>query len=316
MTPNFNDPTRNANKAMTPKRTRRKSMITRFDTLDSFLTTGRTALAKGPVALILAEDSVEVESTLAHHLAQGFRNVICFAPEEITPPALDDPRLSWVTTSVHLAHDWEAIVNGVIKTAPENTWVYYGFNAEYLIFPFCETRSISDFTTFASEERRRSVITFVVDLYAKDPSESTNGVERDAAWFDPVGYYGIPRKSPKTGENLGQQMDFYGGLRWRFSDMIPRDRQRIDRMGLFRTRSDLVYSATHLFNIEDYNTIYCPWHNSPTAAIGSFRTTKALLTNPGTRNQARQFHWQQSVEFNWKSQQLLELGIIETGQWF
>ncbi len=51
----------------------------RYGSLDAFLTEGQAALAKGPVAIILAEDAVEVETTLRHHLAAGFAEVLLLA---------------------------------------------------------------------------------------------------------------------------------------------------------------------------------------------------------------------------------------------
>ena len=47
-----------------------------YPSLEDFLENGKAALAKGPVAIILAEDAVEVGSTLRHHLAAGFVQVL------------------------------------------------------------------------------------------------------------------------------------------------------------------------------------------------------------------------------------------------
>ena len=52
----------------------------RYRSLDDFLARGRAALAKGPVALIFAEDLVEVDSTIRHHQKAGFRQILVFAP--------------------------------------------------------------------------------------------------------------------------------------------------------------------------------------------------------------------------------------------
>jgi hypothetical protein len=72
----------------------------------------------------------------------------------------------------------------------------------------------------------------------------------------------------------------------------------------------------HTFNIEEYNTYACPWHNNITAAICSFRTAKALRTNPGSREAINTFRWRNSALFKWNSQQLMDLGLMEPGQWF
>ena len=75
-------------------------------------------------------------------------------------------------------------------------------------------------------------------------------------------------------------------------------------------------SAGFTFSEEEWNTYACPWHNNLTAAVCSFRTAKALRTNPGSRRAIRSFHWHNSVRFSWQSQQLMDLGLMEPGQWF
>ena len=70
------------------------------------------------------------------------------------------------------------------------------------------------------------------------------------------------------------------------------------------------------FNDEEYNTYSCEWHNNLTAAVCSFRTAKALKRNPGSRDNIHSFAWHNSVPFEWHSRQLLDLGLMEPGQWF
>jgi len=48
----------------------------------------------------------------------------------------------------------------------------------------------------------------------------------------------------------------------------------------------------------------------------SFRAAKALRRNPGSRYEIASFAWYNSVPFEWRSRQLLELGLMEPGQWF
>ena len=72
----------------------------------------------------------------------------------------------------------------------------------------------------------------------------------------------------------------------------------------------------HTFSEPEYNTYACPWHNNLTAAVMSFRAAKALRRNPGSRDAIASFAWHNSVPFEWRSQQLLDLGLMEPGQWF
>ena len=69
-------------------------------------------------------------------------------------------------------------------------------------------------------------------------------------------------------------------------------------------------------NDEEMNTYSCRWHHNLTAAVCSFRTAKALRTNPGSRHAIPTFRWPNSVRFDWTSQQLMDLGLMEPGQWF
>jgi len=58
----------------------------RHNTLDDFIASGADVLRQGPIALIFVEDSVEVNSTIKHHLGLGlgFGTVLVFAVDDIT----------------------------------------------------------------------------------------------------------------------------------------------------------------------------------------------------------------------------------------
>jgi hypothetical protein len=97
---------------------------------------------------------------------------------------------------------------------------------------------------------------------------------------------------------------------------VPAEKRKIDRIALFRAQPGLELREDHTFNDEEYNTYACPWHNNLTAAICSFRTAKALKSNAGSTFDINTFTWHNSVPFEWKSEQLLNLGLMEPGQWF
>ncbi len=285
-----------------------------YESLDHFLQTGQTALGKGPIALIFAEDDVELDGTLRHHLRLGFNPVIAFMPDAF--PLSDEltdqiHRVSLTCAPRPVVFD---TINRIIQTAPD-LWMFYCYNAEYLIFPFCETRTIGELLAFHTEERRSAMLTHVIDLYADDLTAFPNGVAPDRAMLDSTGYYAHTRHDA-AGRPLERQLDMSGGLRWRFEDHIPYARRRIDRIGLFRTKPNLKLQPDHTFNEAEYNTYACPWHNNLTAAICSFRAAKALRTNAGSAFGISDFRWTHSVPFEWTSAQLLQLGLIEPGQWF
>ena len=286
----------------------------RFETTKDFLQGAGTALAKGPVALIFAEDPVEVDTCLAHHDKFSFAHMVVFAPPYIEISQDLETPLSVVTLDPGQPGVAVAAVNAVIKAAP-GIWLYYCFNAEYLFFPFCEQRTIGEMTAFAVEERRFSIMTYVVDLYARDLKEHPTGVNLKSAHLDRSGYYALAR-TDRWNNPLERQMDFFGGLRWRFEEHIPQARRRIDRVAIFRAKAGLTLSDDHTFSDPEYNTYACPWHHSPTAAIASFRTAKALKRNPGSAHEIDSFRWHNSTAFEWNSAQLLDLGLMEPGQWF
>lgn len=287
-----------------------------YDSLQDFLSRGREVLARGPVAMIFAEDDTELATTLRHHRHCGFRVVLCFVSELWeTPPDL--------VGKIHRV-DYDPMADGAVQAAvnhvnaaAEGTWLYYCYNAEYLFYPFCETRTIGEMLAYHTEERRDAMLTYVVDLYAGDLRRHPNAVSLDDACLDRSGYYALARLDPDNKNYPKErQLDFFGGLRWRYEEHIPPERRKIDRIAIFRARPGLHLREDHTFDDEEYNTYACPWHNNLTAAIVSFRTAKALKRNPGSTFDIQNFHWHNSVPFEWHSRQLLDLGLMEPGQWF
>lgn len=283
--------------------------------LDAFLTSPALR-AKGPLAMVFDEDGIELTGTLRHHLNLGFATVALFteAPDAVAPDLAAQVEVIPLAATRDLAVP--TTVNAVIAAAP-GRWMYYCFNAEYLFYPFCETRRVGELLAFHSDERRDAMLTYVVDLYAGDLTAFPDAVAPAQALMDSSGYYALAREDAQNGyAPKDRQMDFFGGLRWRFEEHVPWNRRRIDRVALFRAKPGLHLRADHTFNDEEYNTYACPWHHNLTAAICSFRAAKALRTNPGSRNEITDFRWRKSVPFEWQSQQLMELGLIEPGQWF
>ncbi len=286
----------------------------RYNNLQEFLAKGRDALKKGPVALILVEDLVEVDTTIRHHQIAGFVSVVVFAPDELELPEALGDEIHRVRYDMTEDGATQTVVNAVIAAAP-GIWLYYCYNAEYLFHPFCEHRNVVELLTFHSEERRDAMLTYVIDVYAGDLTENPEAVSLDDAYLDKSGYYALARPDANT-HPKERQLNFYGGLRWRFEEHIAEVRRRIDRISLFRAKPGLKLQPDHTFNDEEYNTYACPWHHNITAAVVSFRTAKALKGNAGSTFDIPTFTWHNSTEFEWNSQQLLDLGLMEPGQWF
>lgn len=286
-----------------------------YSGLEDFLQKGRETLAKGPIALIFCEDEVEIATTLRHHLDCGFASVIALMPSSFALAQDVADRVTRVDYDALGAAATSKAINAIIPAA-SGQWLFYCYNTEYLFFPFCEHRSVVEMLTFHGEERRDAMLTYVVDLYAGDLGDSPNAVNLDDAYLDKTGYYALAREDPQTGHPKERQLDFYGGLRWRFEEHIPQARRKIDRIALFRAKPGLQLRANHQFDVEEYNTYSCPWHHNLTAALCSFRTAKALKRNPGSSFDIETFRWHNSAPFEWHSRQLLDLGLMEPGQWF
>ena len=288
----------------------------RYDSLDSFLSSGKAVLAKGPLAVIMAEDPVEVDTTLCHHLAAGFVNCLLLADDGVTLPAGLEAKIHRIRYDVHAESALIVAMNRLIEAAP-GLWLYYCYNAEYLFHPFCEVRNVRELTAFHTEERREALLSYVIDLYAGDLDRFENAVSRDEAMLDRSGYYALGRgDAGNHGHPRQRQLDFFGGLRWRFEEHIPAARRKIDRIALFRAKPGLRLRDDYTLSDEEMNTYACPWHNNITTAVMSFRTAKALRTNPGSKFDIHDFRWRNSTRFEWKSQQLMDLGLMEPGQWF
>ncbi len=287
----------------------------RFDDLESFLAQGAAQLARDPIALIFVEDDAEIASTFRHLERIGFGAIVAFLPEGLELPAPLAERVVQVRLPVRAPGAVTGAVNRVIEAAP-GRWLHYGFNAEYLFYPFCETRSIGEMLRFHAEERREAMLTFVVDLYPGDLARAPGGVRVSDAHLDRTGYFALGRHDPHSGAPRERQLDFFGGVRWRFEQHIPQHSRRIDRIALFRAKPGLRLHEDHTLNDAELNTYSCPWHHNLTAAIASFRTVKALKANPGTAFEIESFRWRNSTPFAWHSQQLMDLGLMEPGQWF
>ncbi len=283
--------------------------------VEDFLGQSRAVLGAGPVALILVEDLVAVEETIRHHIAAGFRTLLVLAPPVLRLPDDLARQVHRIDCDMRAPGALGRAVNPLIAAAPPGTWMYYCYNAEFLFHPFSEHRNVRELLAFHAEERRDAMLTYVIDLYAPDLAANPDAVDLGDAMFDRTGYYALARTGA-DGQPRQRQVNCFGGLRWRFEEHIPPLRRRIDRIALFRARPGLVLRDDHTFSDEEYNTYSCPWHHNLTAAIASFRAAKALMSNPGSRAAIRTFTWDNSAVFDWRAQQLMDLGLMEPGQWF
>jgi hypothetical protein len=294
-----------------------------WDSLEDFVTRGRDHLGRGPVALLFAEDAAAVADTVAHHRALGFAQVVVLAPGWVLGRTGLPEDVACVVHDVRTAPGGiAAAVSRALAAAAPGTWIYAGHNAEFLFFPFCETRTVAEMLAFHTEERRGAMACMTVDLYPDDlgavPDGVAAGPARGRAHLDAAGYYALPAQDAADGWTaLERQVEIHGGLRWRFEHHIPWDRRRLDRIALVRADRGLTLTPDwRVAGDPERNTLNCPWHRNLTAAVASFRVAKALATNPASRERIGGFMGPTSERFDWTSRQLLDLGFMEPGQWF
>ncbi len=138
----------------------------RYGSIEAFLSEGQPALSKGPVAVIFAEDAIEVDTTLRHHLAAGFVEVLLLAHPDL---ALSSPEVAAVHRIDHDVYAEGALpdaMNLLIAAAPASGSTTA--STRIPVPPFCETRNIREMIAFHAEERRDAVLSYVIDLYADD----------------------------------------------------------------------------------------------------------------------------------------------------
>ena len=108
----------------------------------------------------------------------------------------------------------------------------------------------------------------------------------------------------------------YGGIGWRMQARAGRPPPRLDRVMFLRLRPGLRCDATFRSGDPATDGLSGPWHRSPTIAAMSFRAARAVLAAPETAANPPDLAWSGARPWRWSSAELLDLGVIEPGQWF
>lgn len=285
-----------------------------YRSVGDFVGSGSAARVKGPVAVLFAEDDGLLAETLSHLLGLGFAQILLLLPEGVDLPEESPVNVTAIGWKAQAQDAVAQTLTRLFAGLPDGVWLYWGYNAEFLFFPFCESRRISEMLAFHTEERRCAMMCHVVDLYADNLYPFPDAASMDRAMLDRSGYYAVQRFREDRAQE--RQVDIFGGLRRRFEEHVPWARRRIDRVALVRSERRLEVRSDLTLSDEERNTVNCPWHNNLTAAVMSFRAAKALRSNPGSKWAVTDFRWSGSVPFDWSSKQLMELGLMEPGQWF
>jgi hypothetical protein len=267
-------------------------------------------LNAGPIAIVYVEDDFALTATFEHLRKRGFPNIIAVGDvETITANSSNHVTLCLSNVSQTTLTAQQCI--NILIPSLADRWVYRCYNAEFLIFPYCEGRTISDLTSFADEEQRNSIFSTSIDVYSDSKNTSPLEYLPQKTYLDAGGYFSMAHQ--ENGVSLDRQIDVYGGLRWRFSEHFSNEERNINQSSVFKVHSELELHTASRFNDAEYNTISCPWHNNVTICTVSYRAYKKLRQE---RPDITDFNWFHTQELDWSSKQLMELGFMEPGQWF
>lgn len=263
-------------------------------------------LEAGPVIFITNEDGVLLSETIDHAKSIGFPNIVVCSTDGAAPEGSIGFKQQQSDTTA-------SILNGLIPEL-NSRWICWVYNAEFLYFPYSDTRTVSDAVQFLEEEKRDAAAMMTVDLYPDIETGQDTNFDRDAAWFDAAGYFSKDRYDGPNRQD--RQIEVYGGLKWRFAEYIPWERRSASRLPFFRAADDLRVLDDLSLSDPERNTIACPWHHSMTMSVASWRVARSLISNPDSRAKVEKLTWSHSEKFNWTATQLMEHGFLEPGQWF
>ncbi len=265
----------------------------------------RTDLPAGVVTVLLCESALHLDATAAHAVRQGTSAIIALGR---AAAALGDQGVPLIRIAEEPGDRNIPDLIPALMDALDGRWVLWLWNGEFFHYPFCETRTLGDLAEFLDSERRKQIYTYTLDLYA-DPMPSPEAQLSDSNMhFDRIGYYAFPDQD--------QTLKVYGALGWRFEEIAPRWMRQIGRASLVRAERGMAMTEDLHFTDPAFSSVSCPWHRSPTAAMMSLRSARRITAHPAFAAQRDSLIWHGSVPFEWTSRQLLDLGMIEPGQWF
>lgn len=263
----------------------------------------RPKLPTGVAGVVLADTQRHAQASVSHLVERGAGAIVVIG--DAGPLETDGCPL--IRIAEKPGAQAQRLLSEVLD-ALAGRWVAWLWAGEFLFYPFAETRSLPELAAFLADERRKVLFCYALDLYAPDMPGAGEAPWDRQLHFDRIGYQPFPQPD--------RRLNLHGGLGWRFEEMSPVDQHQIGRSSLVRAEAGMALDRAWRFGDEDRDSVSCPWHNSPTGAVMSLRRAYRVLAHPGFPDVADDLIWQGSTPFDWTSRQLLELGMIEPGQWF
>ncbi|MGB0905342.1 MAG: hypothetical protein ACPGVJ_10640, partial [Mangrovicoccus sp.] len=200
-----------------------------------------------------------------------------------------------------------ALAYSALADRVAGAWLFGCWNGEFLYFPYCDSRTIGDLTSFAADERRRAIGGVVVDVFPQNLAQLSGGTQ-NTVWVDHLGY-SFADPSPATSAT---PTPLFGGLRERLSTGRAAA-DRIDRSLIIRATSGAELGPDGIWSDPDLNSRHCRWHHSPTAVLASYRM--ALWHAARSDRAFQDLVWPGATQLTWSAKQFSELGMMEPGQW-
>ena len=119
------------------------------------------------------------------------------------------------------------------------------------------------------------MLTFVVDIYTKNLETLKNASIREKSYLDKTGYFAEERIDSHTFHPIKRQLDFFGGLRWRFEQYVPQDQRKIDRIAIFKASKGLTISKITPLTTKSITPMPAP--GITTSLLQSFRFAQPKL---------------------------------------
>ena len=257
----------------------------RYGSLDAFLDRKAAGLAQGPGRHRPGRGRGRGRHHPAPPSGRGLsRGACCLRPTASRSRPSWRPRSTASTMTSMPKTRWSTAVNLLIAAAP-GPGCTTATTPNTCSIPFCETRSIRELLAFHAEERRDAMLTYVIDLYAADLDRYPDAVSLEDAHARPVGLLragpqgpGEPQPSEGTAARFLRRPALAVRGACPLGPPPDRPHRAVPRQaGAGAARRTSPSTTT--------NTTPTPAPGTTTSRprVCSFRTAKALRTNPGSR---------------------------------
>ena len=202
--------------------------------------------------------------------------------------------------------DW---LNSLLWRHGDGHWCITCDPDEFLVFPYCEDRDLSDFVRFLSEEKINHVFCLMLDMYGRGSVKDTNcALGQDplevAPYYDGSGYV-------QNVDAYHETIFIQGGVRRRvFCRDDPWRAPALNKVPLVRWKRGYAYtSSMHLTSWWKLNRPHGRHEVRPTGCLLHFKFLSAV-TQKVVEEMQRNQHYDNSYEYR-KYNELLAVGADE-----